>query len=425
MSSNQIACGIDFGTSNSTVALLNSDKTIQMAYLEEDKHTLPSVLFFHQNGSVLYGRAAIKAYLMGEEGRLLRSIKSILGTALMDEKTKINKKHMDFTHILAHFIAHLKRKAESMVGEDITNVVMGRPVHFHDNHPYKDRKAEDTLRQIALSCGFKNIEFQLEPIAAAYRHEQDLKLEKLALVIDLGGGTSDFTVMKLSPDHKLKSNRYDDILATYGIRVGGTNFDTSLSLKMVMPELGLGSQYQDSFDPSKHLTMPLSIYNNLSDWSQIYKAHTREAIAQTQDLKKRSLSPDKLDLLETIQEENLGYALLEECEKAKISLSNNDTTAITFSEFGDNFKIPLTRPDFEDTINDHIVRIDDAISTTLKDAGINDNNINLIIMTGGSSELPVVQTLVKKRFSHAELLDNDKFSSVGFGLAKQAEYMLR
>jgi hypothetical chaperone protein len=161
----------------------------------------------------------------------------------MEDRTVIGQKSESFISILESYIGHIKSTAESITKQPLKNVVMGRPVNFHDNNPEANRKSQDILEKIAKSVGFKNIEFQLEPIAAAFAHEARLTKEQLALVVDLGGGTSDFTVIRLSPDKMDVRDRNEDILSTAGIKVGGTNFDKKLSMKSFMPELGLGSEF--------------------------------------------------------------------------------------------------------------------------------------------------------------------------------------
>lgn len=301
-------CGIDFGTSNSTVAIAKGhDKSLVL--LEEGKTTLPSAIFFHTGAPPVFGRAGINAYIGGDEGRLMRGLKKILGTSLMEEKTTIGRRAVSFTEILQNFLSHLKHKADEAAGGTVDHVVLGRPVHFHDDDADADAKSEQTLESVARAAGFNHIEFLYEPIAAAFAHESKIENEKLSLVIDLGGGTSDFTIIKIGQNRASGTNRHDDVLATSGVRVGGTTFDYRFSLKSFMPELGLGSQYRDLFDRSKLHYAPLGVYTQLSDWAFVNHAQTRKAIADTMDIKRRSLSPEKLERLLKLQQNHLGHAL--------------------------------------------------------------------------------------------------------------------
>ncbi len=418
---NKISCGIDFGTSNSTVAIAH-EGAIELIPLENNKTTLPSALFFGETTGILYGRKAIDAYLDGEEGRLLRGIKKIIGTSLMDDKTLINSRPTSFLDILAIYLKHLKKEAEQHANQTIENVVIGRPVHFHDNNSVASTQAQESLEDIAKSIGFKNVLFQYEPIAAAFAHETRIKGEKLALVMDLGGGTSDFTVIRLSQSNVNKSNRTEDVLATSGVKVGGTTFDQRISMKFLMSPLGLNSRYRDAFDSQKLYDMPLSVYSDLSDWSRIYRAHSSKSIRQTISLKARALEPDKLEHLLSIQEKQLGYSLLEEAEKAKIDLSDNPATTVTFQPLGTDFKVTVQREIFDRIIEDDIRKIKTTMEECLTKATIQKDQIDMVIMTGGSTELPSIKAFVREQFPDAELSDDHKMDSVGTGLAQYAQH---
>jgi hypothetical chaperone protein len=317
-------------------------------------------------------------------------------------------------------LRHLKGKIEAQAGEDVTSVVLGRPVHFHDGNEQADKVSEDTLRAIAEAIGFKHIEFQFEPIAAAYAHEQNLKGEKLALVIDLGGGTSDFTVMRLSPEHALNADRSGDILATGGVRIGGTNFDTALSLYAYMPHLGMGSTYRDTFDQSKILPMPTAVYHDLSEWPKVHHAQNKHAILQTKELLRLADEKPKLETLLAVQESALGHALLQSIEEAKINLSQEQSVCAAFDELGVRLSHDITRADFETAIAALITRTKAALELCLSDAGVRGADIDLAILTGGSAQLPIVQNLVKGLFPSAALSNENTFSSVGLGLGIQA-----
>jgi hypothetical chaperone protein len=415
----KVACGIDFGTSNSTVAIsLNGDK--RLIALEDGKTTLPSAIFFKPQAAPLFGSKAISSYMDGEEGRFMRGLKKILGTQLMDDNTRIGSRSVPFTEILGTFISHLKDKAEQAADHEIENIVLGRPVHFHDNDPEADRKSQETLKKIAGLAGFKNIEFLFEPIAAAFAHEAAISDEKLSLVVDLGGGTSDFTIIKISQDKMNKSDRKDDILSTSGVRIGGTTFDYRLSLKKFMPRLGMGTQYRDLFEKEKLHPVPTGVYFQLSDWAMVNFAQTKKAIAETMDIKRRALAPDKIDRLIKLQQNHLGHSLLAQVEAAKISLTHAHDHDVRFKEFSDEFDFSITRKNFEDCISYDVERIFQSISECIAAAGITKDEIDLIILTGGSTELPMIHELIAQTFPHAAISQGNKMDSVGLGLAYRA-----
>lgn len=411
--------GIDFGTSNSTCSVLHEGKA-QLIPLEGESLTMPSALFFKEDGDILFGRESVTAYLEGEEGRFMRSLKSILGTSLMDERTRVNKKYVTFKDIIAIYIRQLKIRTEAYLGHEVTDLVLGRPVHFHDDNPDADNISEDTLREIAGNIGFREVKFQYEPIAAAFSHERILQEDQLALVVDLGGGTSDFTVIRLSPQRARQADRSNDVLANTGIRVGGTNFDQRLSMKCVMPSLGMGSQFKDSMDSRKILDMPLKTYHKLSTWAEVHMAQTEQAIRETKSILRTALEPEKLEQLLFLQESGLGHAVLKGVEDAKIALSDTMETRVDLSDIDLDVRVDIRRAEFEDVIKSETDRIADAMDDCLRQAGTTGDQIGLMILTGGSSELPVIDQLVKQKFPKARMSNDDKFGSVGRGLAYSA-----
>ena len=213
------ACGVDFGTSNSTVGWSRPGQHALLS-LEDGKPTLPSAIFFHdEDNEVSYGRGAIADYLAGYDGRLMRSMKSLLGSSLI-ELHRGQGRSIPFRVLLTRFIAELKRRAETAAGRDFQRVVLGRPVFFVDDDPAADQTAQDTLGEIARQVGFTDIEFQFEPLAAAFDYESQIDREELVLVIDIGGGTSDFSLIRLGPGRAGKADRREDILAYGGVHIG-------------------------------------------------------------------------------------------------------------------------------------------------------------------------------------------------------------
>ncbi len=215
-------CGLDFGTSNSTLGLSLEGRQV-LCPLEGTAVTLPSAVFFdYEEHGVKYGREAIGAYVDGIEGRLLRSLKSVLGSQLINETTLIQRKHVAMRAIIGMFVRQVKALAERYlegegVGQEIDSVVLGRPVRFVDDDDEADRRAESELVAIARAQGFRHVETQLEPIAAALAYEQSLAAEELSLIVDLGGGTSDFVIARLSPQRAGRADRSADILGRSGV----------------------------------------------------------------------------------------------------------------------------------------------------------------------------------------------------------------
>ncbi|HEY0902022.1 MAG TPA: Hsp70 family protein [Micavibrio sp.] len=423
-SKEMISCGIDFGTSNSVCSLAQNG-TITMVPVENGHDTIPSALFFARSGNILMGRAAIEAYRAREEGRLMRGLKSVLGTALMGERTLINTKSVAFEDILKIFLRHIKAQAEQAAQAPLTHVVMGRPVHFHDENPEADQRSEDTLRRVAQDIGFTDIIFQYEPVAAAYAHEKNLSREQIAIVADFGGGTSDFTIMRLSgpgpqqPRDQAALN--NNILATGGIRVGGNNFDRRLSLKSFMPSLGLGSTLRDSFDADKILPMPQQVYFDLADWPRVNHAQTHKAILQSRKILPYADEPDKISDLITLQEEGLGHFFLQEVEQTKIALSDQDRIKSHFTEGHLDIAVTVKRPQFEAAIKQETQKINAALKDCLQQAGVKAQEIEMVILTGGSSQLPAIHHTLTALFPQAHFSQENRFASVGLGLGYMAD----
>lgn len=409
----RLYCGIDFGTSNSSIALAGPYQPPILVPVENQKYTIPSTIFYETDKPApIFGEAAIMAYITGEQGRFMRSLKRVLGTDLMSVGTIVNNKSVKFENILAQFIKHLKDKAQATSQEEISSVVMGRPVHFRDNDDKGDRAAEAELKQIAAKVGFENIVFQYEPIAAAFSHEVRVKGEKLACVVDIGGGTSDFTIIRLGEKLKDKTDRKDDILASTGVRIGGNDFDKNLCISSFMPALGMKTTYGD-----KNLPVPSSQYFDLAEWSKVNSVYSyqnrrtiRQVLADAHDVKRYSR-------LQELIEKEKGHELLGQVENAKIALTDFEDNLQVLEFLDDKPQITSTRRAFNEAIAENVAKTAAAVKKCLIEAQVKAEEINLIILTGGSTEIPYVQRQLCQIFPSAEISGENKLSSVGLGLA--------
>jgi hypothetical chaperone protein len=408
------ACGVDFGTSNSTVGWHRPGQSALLP-LEDGKVTLPSVIFFHaEDVHASYGRAALADYLSGHEGRLMRSLKSLLGTPMIDEHTELNGRALPFRQLLEHFIGELKRRAEQAAGQSFSQAVLGRPVFFVDDDPKADQRAEKTLLEIAHSAGFKDVSFQFEPIAAAFDYEWQIKAEELVLVVDIGGGTSDFSLIRVSPERALKADRRDDILANGGVHIGGTDFDKYLSLAGVMPMLGMGSLLTSGRE------MPSAQYFNLATWHTINFAYTRKAWAEILDLRRHAVEKDKLDRLLNLARQRSGHWLAMQVEAAKINLSDAATATLELGRIEPGQSLVLTRESFGNAIGDLVSRIEGTVRALMGDAGVTTKQIDTVFFTGGSSSVPPLREKISALLPDAKRVEGDLFGSIGAGLALDA-----
>ena len=413
---NTISCGIDFGTSNTSVALADSGQ-IRLVPVEDAHLTIPSALFFRPvDNRAFYGRMAIDMFFERRKGRFMRSLKRVLGTSLMKQGTVVNGASMNFSAIITSFLKHVKDKADAEAGLTIEHVVMGRPVHFVDNDPAADSRAQEELNAIARRIGFKYIDFQFEPIAAAFAHEARITGEKLAIVADLGGGTSDFTVIRLSTSYRQKTDRSSDILANTGVRVGGNDFDKELSLAAIMPEIGYRSTYGQ-----KNLDVPLKPFHDLAEWSKVNFLYTPKILTQVRQLLHESHDKKRYGRLLKVLESETGHSLLAAAEGAKIALSAQEEYQAAFDFVEEGFYIPIQRSLFETAIRDDIDRITASARACLRDAGVTNEAIDLVILTGGTTEVREIQLAFKRLFPKAAIADDNKLSSVGLGLAYDSQ----
>jgi hypothetical chaperone protein len=408
------ACGVDFGTSNSTVGWVRPGHPSLLA-LEDGKATLPSVVFFNADDEqVRYGRAALADYLEGYEGRLMRSLKSLLGTSLMDGQTEVAGRALPFRQLLSHFMGELRRRAQQQAGREFTSAVLGRPVFFIDDDPQADRLAEDTLAEIARAAGFREIGFQYEPIAAAFDYESRIEREELVLIADIGGGTSDFSLVRLGPERAGRAERRDDILATGGVHIGGTDFDKYLSLASVMPLLGHGSALLSG------APVPSSYYFNLATWHTINQAYTRKSIGQLADLARDAFEPAKLARLRKLIDDRAGHWLAMQVEEAKIGLSATPVVDLDLDRLSPPERLQVGRALFETAIAGLVDQVGATVQRLLGEAGVAAERVDTVFFTGGSSGVAALRERIAAIVPAARRVEGDLFGSIGAGLAIDA-----
>lgn len=409
-----VACGIDFGTSNSAVGWSRPDHSPLLA-LEEGRPTIPSAVFFHdEDAAVTYGRAALTDYLAGYDGRLMRSMKNLLGSSLIDGHTEIRGRGVPFRVLLTHFINELRTRAQASAGREFTSVVMGRPAFFVDDDETADKAAQDTLGEIAAAVGFKHIEFQFEPLAAAFDYESQIDREELVLVIDIGGGTSDFSLIRLGPERAVLPDRRADILAHGGVHIGGGDFDRHLSLATVMPLLGLGSQLRSGKD------VPSTQYSNLASWHTINFAYTNKAQEHLSYIRANAAERDKIDLLLALVKQRAGHWLALQVEKAKIDLSDAASTQLGLERIAPDQALAVSRADIDRATTPLIDKIETTVAGLLRDAGAAAGSVDTVFFTGGSSRVPLLRQRISALLPGARSVEGDLFGSIGAGLALDA-----
>ncbi|PBB78572.1 heat-shock protein [Mesorhizobium sp. WSM3879] len=407
--------GIDFGTSNSTVGVIRHGRA-QLVALEGEQPTLPSAVFFNfEDGHTYFGRRAIADYTDSVEGRLMRSLKSVLGSSLANEKTRIKARLIGFTDIIGLFISHLKRRLEEDAGGPVERVVLGRPVQFVDDDADADAKAQSELEKAARAQGFKHIAFQFEPIAAALDYEQNVAREELALIVDMGGGTSDFSIVRVSPERARSDDRKGDILANRGIHIGGTDFDRLLSIAHIMPELGYLTPTKDG-----KRNLPASYFIDLATWQRINLIYTAKAMSDLKQIRFEAERADLVDRFIHIVEHRYGHAMAGLVERAKITLTEHSWAEVKVSLPGVRFAAGITRAGLEETIGGDIERVAATVRQTIADAGVPASAITAVFLTGGSTAIPLAKRRILSLVPQASVIEGDMFGSVGLGLALDA-----
>ena len=285
--------------------------------------------------------------------------------------------------------------------------------------PQPTRRAQDDLESAARALGFSNIEFQFEPIAAALDYEQTINDEQLVFVVDIGGGTADFSVVRVSPERARKANRYQDILANRGVRVGGTDFDRMISLSNVMPLFGLGSLTRSGKE------LPKWIFHDLSTWSQIPFLYSQKTKSMLRSMRYDAARQDLVTRLVRAIERQEGHRIVEAIEHSKIALTEKSEWQIDLRHVEPDLLPALSRRELENAIRAGVERIAKTITSTVEDARIGANDLNAIFLTGGSSMIPVIRTTIASIFQNARIIDGDMFGSVGKGLGLDASRKFR
>ena len=407
--------GVDFGTTNSAIAIIDTQTNEIVKTFNEG-----SLIYFPQPMSLraplkhFVGKNAIEQYVANNmKGRFMKSLKRILPRSGFSD-TFIFGKRFFAEDLVAIILKYLKNKADEFVGETVTKAVFGRPVVFDEN-PEKDQLAQTRLLKAAKLAGFEEIAFQMEPIAAAFTYERLIEKDETVLVADLGGGTSDFTLMNLSPSRLNDVDRKEDIVGQGGIYIGGDNFDSSIMWTKGTHHFGKGLTYKD-FETI--VTVPKRYFLTICSWE---KMNFFDGIKMRNNLKKFYFLTGKHPLfknLMTLVNENLGYSIFQSVEKAKIDLSSTDNSHFSYSKSGIKFDEAINIEEFStEIIGEDINNIKDYLSDFLKNANLDKDNVDTVFMTGGTSMVRPIREFMVDMFSEEAVKSGDNFNSVANGLA--------
>jgi hypothetical chaperone protein len=418
-------CAIDFGTSNSAVAVPDGD-LMPLVELEPGQRTMPTAVFYFSEGAHdadgpprAFGRAAVAAYVEGHDGRLMRSMKSILGSSLIEQTTDVGGGHgAKYADIVAGYLKRLRRLA----GEP-ERVVLGRPVFFVDGEPERDAAAQAQLEGCARAVGFTDVQFQYEPIAAAFDFEQQAiregKGEQIVLVADIGGGTSDFSVVRVGPERVKRLARRDDILASHGVHIAGTDFDRHIELAGLLQAFGYRSTGPSKpGQPGREL--PSGIYFDLATWHLINTCYAPLRVAEWRGMKSWFSDVRQHARLMTVLEEGLGHELAARAEGAKIAVSGGADTTVDLSLVEPGLVLPLSERTAVDALRADLDRIIATAHETVAQAGLSTAQIDALYFTGGSTGLRLLVDGMAAGFPQAARVTGDRFASVATGLGLHA-----
>lgn len=419
-------CAIDFGTSNSAVAVPGVDGPA-LVPLEDGQPTLPTAVFYLAEGPDLhalprrFGRAAVAAYVEGMEGRLMRSMKSVLGSSLMNQHTDIGAgRSVSFADVIAGYLRHLKTLAEAHTGGPLTRVVMGRPVRFVDDDEALDAQAQAALEAAARSVGFEEVVFQYEPIAAAFHFEAQATREQRVLVADIGGGTSDFSVVRVGPERRSRTDRRDDVLASHGIHIAGTDFDRRIELATVLRELGFGA-YGPAAPGQVAREVPSRVYFDLATWHLINTVYRPQRVQELRAMRVNYAQPEHHQRLMTVVSDHLGHDLLGRAEAAKIESAAGHSVVIDLGLVERGLTCGLEPAQAHAALKDDLRRIVAAAQETVSLAGLSADAVDALYFTGGSTGLLALTEALSSAFPQAQGVHGDRLASVATGLGLDAQ----
>jgi hypothetical chaperone protein len=394
--------GLDFGTTNSAIAVAEAGKQATLACFGDGSNTtnsFRSILYFPAKdrsstvkAETKAGPEAISSYLEADtKGRLILSIKSYLASRLFTS-TQINGRYFTLEDLIAIILRRLRTTVVEQFGVPATSVVLGRPVRFAGaDNEVDETLALNRLRSAADLAGFSEVTFELEPVAAAYQYETQLDHDELVLIGDFGGGTSDFTLAQLGPGRK-RTGR-NPVIGTSGVAIAGDTFDSRIMMNLVAPKLGLGSYYVSL---GKELPVPVWPYSQLSSWHRTFLLKDPKTMRVLREVANQASEPDKITALIQIISENLGYALYRAVESTKVALTENEDAGFVFAHSSANIEDTLERWRFESWIQPDIQNI----ATCVKNL-FSQHKISAVYSSRG--DRPSCRTCVASLPKHSEV----------------------
>ena len=423
---NNGAIGLDFGTTNTSVAAVAPDGTVTLARFPAASGPTPSfrsLLLFERDAAKqvrsFAGPSAIEHYLSAEDHgrRLVQSLKSYLPSRTLTGTEVFGRRH-SLEDLLARILREVRTGAEASLGTRIEHAVVGRPVRFvgaetPDDEAYALARLEDAC----LRAGFSSVRFEYEPVGAACAYESTLDHEELVLIGDFGGGTSDFSLLRVGPG----LSGTQRVLGTGGVGLAGDAFDAKLVRHLVSPALGADSLERSG---GKLLPgVPAWIYANLERWHYLSFLRTRNVTEILKGARVRSLEPEKIEALQTLIDEDLGFQLHGAVQRLKYALSTREEAEFHFQEGGLALQIPVTRTQFESWITEELTAVAGAVDALLSKTDTPAAAVDRVFLTGGTSFVPAVEKIFTSRFTAGKIVRGEAFTAVAHGLALRARQL--
>ena len=436
------AIGLDFGTSNSAVAVAapgggGTPRLLTLDTARPDSTLIPTLLYIERDGTSHLGYAAIDAFVRLEAGRTIRrrqvtterEIDTVFGREVVRIDVDVDQPGRFFQalksfladgsyggtmvfgrpysleELVALFLAEVRRRAQEQLGRAIDRATVGRPVHWAGSDPGGDTLARERMEAALRAAGFEEWSFVAEPIAAGLHFAATLPRPQLVLVFDFGGGTLDVTVMHIG-------GRQREVLSTAGISLGGNTLDEDLMDARLLKYFGEGLRWGD-----QGLPLPRHIVEALRRWYTIPILNDERVLRFLSSLQHETVSKRQVRALIALVRGNHGWPLFQELERAKIGLSAREQETISFFVEAIAIHEPLARREFEAIIGARVRQAERCIDEALAAAGVAAGSLDAVLRTGGSSTIPRFQRLLAEKFGAEKLRFQDAFASVATGLA--------
>lgn len=417
--------GLDFGTTNSSIAVTVGNRDVKVARFEYPggmTESFRSLLYLERlrEGSrstikSWSGPTGIERYLQADDkGRLIQSLKSFLSSRSL-QTTEIFGRRFQLEELVANVLRDIRMEAEKQFGRAMRKAVVGRPVRFVGAESVADDDyAVMRLEQALAKAGFEEVTFEYEPVAAAYYYESNLNHDELILIGDFGGGTSDFSLLRVGPSVRRHGREPRDVLGNEGVALAGDAFDGKIIRHLVSPALGAGSFLESN---GKVLPVPNWVYFKLERWHHLSFLRSTETLSMLKSVAAQALEREKLRALLYLVRHDLGYQLHRAVQRVKTTLSHAENTVFTFLDGDVELKAEVARSEFEDWISEELAAIEQRVVVLLARAEAHAKDVDMVFLTGGSSFVPAVRRIFESRFGAEKIRAGDEFTSVARGLA--------